>query len=227
MSPRDRRDLVHAPQLAGRVVRVADPDQVGAVRILDDVRALQLRDDPVQAVRRRGDRRSAAGCEEGLGAERDQLVGARAGDDLLRLDAAVRRSRLTELAERAVRVVAQPREAGGERQLRHSGKRGRVLVEAQDLLAPEPVTLCDLGGRERPDVGPVVRRERVRPHLAASASAWRGSPSMRASGSAISRARSSESARTNCTGFRKLSSPSPPAPLASPLVGSTCVAPAA
>ena len=227
MSPRERRDLLRAAQLAGRVVRVADPDQVGPVRILDDVRALQLRHDPVQPYVGGGDRRGAAGREEGLGAERDQLVGARAGDDLLRIDAAVRRSRRTQLAEGAVRVVAQPREALGERQLRHSGKRRHVLVEAQDLLAPEAVTLCDLGGRERPDIGPIVGRERVRPHLAASASAWRGSPSTRASGSAISRARSSDSARTNCTGFRKLSSPSPPAPLASPPVGSTCVAPAA
>ena len=117
----------------------------------------------------------------------------------------------------------------GERDLRHAGKRRRVLVEAQDLLRPEPVTRGDLRRRGRPDVGRKPAGSGLRPHRQLPGPRrGSGSPSMRASGSAIARARSSElGARTNCIGFRKLSSPSPPRPRASPPVGRTCVAPAA
>ena len=154
---RQRGDLVRVAQLAGGVVRIADPDQVRAVRLGDDRRALQLRRDPVEAVRRRRDRRPAAGGEEGLRADGDQLVGARTRNDLLRADAAVGRGRLAQLAEGAVRILVQPREALRERDLRHSGERRRVLVEAEHLLGSQTVPRGDLGGRRRPLVGPVVR----------------------------------------------------------------------
>ena len=62
---RESGDLGGVAQLAGRVVRVADPDQVGAVRLGHDLGALELRRDPVEAVRRREDRRAPAGGEEG------------------------------------------------------------------------------------------------------------------------------------------------------------------
>ena len=227
VSSRERRDLVRIAQLAGRVVGIADPDQVGAVRLGDDLRALQLRRDSEEAVGRREDRRAAARGEKRRRTEGDQLVGARTGNDLVSPGPAVGRGRLTQLAEGAVRVLVQPREARRERNLRHARERRRVLVEAKHLLWSQTVPGRDLGRRRRPLVGPVVLRQRVRAQRSSSAAAWRGSPSIRASGSAISRARSSEVARTNWTGFRKLSSPSPPAPFASPLVGSTCVAPAA
>ena len=131
----EQGDLGGIAQLAGGVVRVADPDQVGAVRLGDELGAHELRCDPVEAVRGREDRRAAAGSQEGARADGDQLVGAGADDDLLGLDAAVRRGRLSQLAKRAVRVFVQPREARRERNLRDSGKRRRVLVEAEHLLA--------------------------------------------------------------------------------------------
>ena len=132
-------------------------------RVVGQLRALDPGGDRVQRVGRAPDVRAAAGPEEGAGGERDQPVGAGAGDDLLRLDAGVGGSRLAQLAVRAVRVLVQPREALAERHLRHARQRRHVLVEADDL-APGAARAAPrlLGGRAP------RRRARTRP-----GEAWR------------------------------------------------------
>ena len=144
----------------------------------------------------------------------------------------VRRGRLAELAVRPVRVLVEPRHALREGDLRHSGKRRRVLVELQDGLARHAVPLGDLVDRRRPD----VRREAGADGLGdlprrahAAAAACSGSPSTRASGTMTSAARRAPSgvAVTTWSGLRNASTPSPPVDRARPPVGRTCVAPAA
>ena len=234
----------------GRVVRVAEPDEVGLGRIVGELGPFDPRGDRVHRVRRLLDEGAAAGAEEGPRGERDQPVGAGAGDDLLGLDAGVGGGGLAQLPVGAVGVLVQPGEALAERHLRHAGQRRDVLVEADDLGRVQAVPRGDLVERR----GPGVRLEPVRQRPGADAfgvttsprtkadsfavafvlgfvfhartatdSACSGSPSRAASASTVARAAASPSgvARTNCTGLRNASSPSPPAPRASPPVGRT------
>ena len=223
----ERGDLGRIAQLSGRVVRVADPDQVGAVGRARHRCTGELRRDPVQAVGGLLDDRRAAGAEEGARADQDQLVGPRAGDHLLSRHAAVARGGLAELRIRPVRIFLQPCEALRERHLGHARNGRCVLVVAQDLFRPQAVPRGHLRRRPRPRIGAKALREGLRPHASSSAAACSGSPSRRASGSPIARARESSAPRTICTGFRKVSSPRPPEPRARPPVGRMCVAPAA
>ena len=193
---RDRRDLVHdraarrsgcsgCRPRSGR--RRPAPSTTSAPSSCDD--------DPVEpyvggeiAARR-------PGREVRLRAERDQLVRAGADDDLLGLDAAVRRGRRAELAvacRPGTRSAARSSAASGTCGTPGSG--GVFWSKRRTCSGRSPCRVGDLGGRGRPGVRPVVLRQRVRLHRASSAAACSGSPSTRASGSAISRARSSQSA---------------------------------
>ena len=191
VGPRERRDLGRVAQVTRGVVRIADPDQRGALGVGSDARALELGDDPVQGIGGRLDRGDAAGSEVRSGAEADQLVRSGADHDLIRPDAAVGRRRSLQLRVGAVRVLVQAGEALGERNLRHGREGRRVLVEAQDLFEAEPVTLGDLGRRRRPGVRPKSLGQCDRAHASSSAAAWRSSPSSCASVRPISRARAS------------------------------------
>ena len=127
---RNRDDLGRIAQVAGRVVRIADPDHRRAVGSGLNVRAFELGDDPVQPIGGRLDRGGSARGEKGSRTDPDQLVRPRADDDLVGIDAAVGGRRLLQLHIGAVRVVVQPREALGQRHLRHARDGRRVLVEA-------------------------------------------------------------------------------------------------
>ena len=224
---RERRDLVWRPQLPRRIVRVADPDQVGPLGLLDHLRPLEQAREPVDGVRRRRERGTATRREIRAGTERDQVVGAGTDHDLRRVDARVPGSGLAQLAVAPVGVLVQPREALGERHLRHARHGGCVLVVTEHLLRPQPVAARDLGRRRRPGVRAEPVRQRPRLHASSSAAACAANPSARASGSPMRRAAARSSAATSCTGLRNVSSPRPPLPRASPPVGRTCVAPAA
>ena len=112
-----------------------------------------------------------AGREVRAGAEQDQVVGARADDDLLPADARaglaadVGRRGLAEVAVAPGRILVQRREALGERHLRDARQRRRVLVELQHLHGVEAVPRGDLGHGRRPGVGRegVRKRDRARP----------------------------------------------------------------
>ena len=88
----ERGDLLRLDELAGRVVRVADPDEVGARPVVGELGALDPARDRVERVGRLLHERAPAGAEKGPRGERDQPVRAGAGDDLLRLDSGVGRA---------------------------------------------------------------------------------------------------------------------------------------
>ena len=165
--------------------------------------------------------------------QQDQVVRARAHDDVLGVEADVPARRLPEVAVRAVGVLVEARHARAERHLRHARERRRVLVELEDGLARDAVPLRDLVDRGRPPVRRVAVGDRVGPGArdahAGTAAACSGSPSTRASGptTAAARPAAPSSAVTTCSGLRNASIPSPPVERASPPVGRTCVAPAA
>ena len=149
--------------------------------------------------------------------------------------AAVRRRRLAQLAVGAVRVLVQPREAlaragpAAPREAAACSGRTGAPAPGAGRAAPRPRrrTAPRRTGAERPR-----RRARSRALHRGSSAGRRGSGRpfdprerqrdlrARASSPSASRARSGR-------GFRKLSSPSPPAARARPPVGRTCVAPAA
>ena len=259
VAPRELDELGRRGHDARRVVRVAAPDEacaVGAVSAGDGIRAREHRRDAVQRVGRRDDRRRSPRLQEGAGAQQDEIVGARADDDLVRrhLGAAlagdVRRRGLAELAVGPVGIRVEGREALRQRDLRNAGQRRRVLVELQDLGRGKAVPGCDLRHRGSPRVGGEAVRERDRDRTSArsgtcvgvgplraharssrrsAAAAWSGRPSARAIGPITPAAAAAPAsvARTICSGFMNISSPSPPEERARPPVGRTCVAPAA
>ena len=108
------------------------------------------------------------GAEVGARAEQDQVVGARADHDLLPVDVGptsprdVARGRLAQLPVRPVGVLVQRREALGERHLRDTRQRRRVLVELQHLCRGEAVAGGHLGDARRPGVRRELVRERDR-----------------------------------------------------------------
>ncbi len=230
---RTLHDLLGLPPASERVARIADPAQLGVVTGVDDCGAVQPGSDRVQRVRRRLDRRPRAGAEERLRDEQDEIVGPRPDDDVLGREADVRGGRLAERPVGAVGVLLEPRHAPGERHLRHTGKRGRVLVELEDRLGPDPVAPGDVLDAGRPPVRGEPLPDPLRAQTSgahdATAAAWSGRPSTRASGptTAAARRTPSSDAVTICSGFKKASRPRPPVARARPPVGSTCVAPAA
>ena len=99
----ERPRVGQVAELAGRVVRAAG-EREGRVGVAD-LRAGELRRDPVERVRGRlrRSRPSSPGPGEGARAEQDQVVGARAEHDVLGLDArVVARSPREQLAVAAV-----------------------------------------------------------------------------------------------------------------------------
>ena len=157
----ERDDLLGLHPRAGRVVEVAEPAEVGVFGWPRHVGTVQRRRDPVERVRRRVDRRPRARPEKRLSQQKDQVVRARADDDVLGRQPGIRRSDLAERAVCPVRVLVEPRHALGERHLRHARQRRRVLVELENGLARDAVALGDLVGRRGPD----VRREPVADRL--------------------------------------------------------------
>ena len=92
---------------------------------------------PVQGIGRLvGNGYPVARARVGARAEHQQIVGARAEDDVLGLDAVVVGDRLQQLRKAAVQVGLDPLKRSGDR-LRPGGRRrlrGRVAVEAEDVL---------------------------------------------------------------------------------------------
>jgi hypothetical protein len=111
-----------------------------------------------------GDGDAVARSREGARAEEDQVVCARAEDDVLGADARVLGDRLVDVRVPAVRVGVDAGERVGEHVRLRPWRRARrrVAVEADDLVRRDPGSAGDVrGGR-----GPGVRREvaRERPH---------------------------------------------------------------
>ena len=171
---------------------------------------------------------SSPGPGERPGAEQDEIVRPRAEDDVLGLDARVLGDRGREAEVPSVRVPRHLGQGPRDRPGTGSGmrERSRVAVEADDLEGIEPDLPRELLRRRRPD----VLRERVRQRShRRTASACAGMPSSAASASTVGRtwARPCDVRRWTVTGFRNVSSPSPPTERAQPPVGSTWFAPVA
>ena len=150
----ERPRLRQRRQVAERVARPAAVREHGA-RVAD-VGAGQLGGDAEERVRRLlRDRDGVAGPRERAPAEQEQVVGARAEHDVLRLDAGVRRDRLVDPRIAAVRIRVDLRERAGERARPRARQRQRrhVAVEADDLDRVEPRAPGELLGRRRPRIG--------------------------------------------------------------------------
>ena len=233
VAPRTLDDLLRVDPCPERVVRVADPVQVGVRVGAGDLTAADGRRDAVDGIGRRVDRSTRPWPEEHLAEQQDEVVRPRSDDDVLGLRARVRRRGLAELPIRPVRIGVDRRHASRERDLRDAGEWWRVLVELQNGLRRQAVPRRDLGDRGCPCVRRELRADGLRllprgAH-AATAAAWSGSPSARARGPTTSAARRTPSAVavTTWSGFRNASIPRPPVERARPPVGRTCVAPAA
>ncbi len=215
------------PERAGRVVR---PTAERQHRILGpDLRAHEVggsREEWIGRLVR--DRDPVARAGERSRAEQDEVVGAGAQDDVLRRHPRVAGDGGRQVRVPAVRVVLHVGDRRRERAWAGGGKRpgGDVAVEADDLDRVEPGAGRELARRGSPGVGGELGRER--PHRR-TASAWAGMPSTAASASTTGRTRASPSgvSRWIVTGFRKASSPSPPAARARPPVGRTWFPPVA
>ena len=128
------------------------------------------------------------GAGVGARTEQDQIVGAGAEHDVLRLDAGVVGDRTAELAVAAGRVAADARERARDRAgpRRRQRQRRRVLVEAQHLRRVDACQACDLVGRRRPGIRRELGRERSH---RCTAAACAGMPSAAASASTVGRMR--------------------------------------
>ena len=217
----ERPRLGKRNQLAGRVVGPAaerEHRRGGA-----DRRAGDPDGGSVERVRLVGhDRDLVAGARERPRAEQDQVVGAGAEHDVLRLDARIPRDRRDQLREAAVRVRVDIGERRRDRGRTRGWVRPRrhVAVEADDLERIEPRSPCELGGRRRPLVLGELRGQRLHRR---TARACAGSPSAAASASTTGHRRANPSSVSRCTvtGLRNVSSPSPPTERAQPPVGRT------
>ena len=174
------------------------------------------------------DRDGVAGARKRARAQHDEVVRARAENDVLRLDARVPRDARYELRKPAVRVLVRASERSRDR-ARPCGRRRRcrhVPVEAHDLDRIEADLGGDLVRRRRPAV---LRELGGKRSHRRTASACADMPSAAASASTVGRSAASPSAvrRWVVIGFRNVSSPIPPTARAQPPVGSTWFPPVA
>ena len=166
---------------AGRIVRIAEPDDLGRAGSRSDRRGVDrpallgraarhegrtcaalFRDDPVHRVTRRRDDGLAAGREEGLADEVEDLVRPGADEQLVGSDAIGRRGRLDEPAVVGRRIFREGtlEPACGEQPRRELGRRGRgVQIEPDDRVDRQAVASRDLLVGRFPAVrGRLVRR---------------------------------------------------------------------
>ena len=223
----ERPRLGQRVERAGRVVRPARERQDR--RVVADLRPRQLRRDAIERVRRgRRDRDPVAGAGERAGAEQDQVVGARAEDDVLGLDAVVVGDRPAQLPVAARRVAAHAGERAGDRPgpRRRQRQRRRVLVEAQHLRRVDARERGDLVGRRSPACRPGTparalsspHRLGVRRHVLGGGERLDRRPDAASPASVR---------RCTVTGLRNVSRPSPPTARAQPPVGRTWLPPVA
>src|SRR6266511_2994758 len=150
----------HRPERARRVVRPAAERDDGVV--VADLGSCEPGGDPEERVRGLVEHaHSVPRTREGSRAEQDQIVGARAEDDLLDADACVRRDRVEQRGETAVRIALDLLQRSRDRfrpRVRRRTRR-RVPVEAQHLPRLDSRDPRGFRGRHRPAVGREARRQ--------------------------------------------------------------------
>jgi hypothetical protein len=159
--PGECGDLLRLDELPGRVVRIAEPDEIGLRRVVGELGA-SIPSRP----RRRSTPARGRGPPAGPGNVRAACDGPSAPAPGTTAQAR-RRRRQTALRGapgRSRRVLVPLREALPDRHLRNPGQRRDVLVEADDRGGVQPVPRGNLLERRRPGVGPKPVRKRPGRH---------------------------------------------------------------